>query len=126
MAEAIRLLHKLLRKVKQIIMNQTELAQALADLGTQLNKALDEIRTAIENGGNVTPEVEAALNNAKAVAQALDDLNPDQPAGQTGHPKKAVTLPPSEFGKAREQEIADSQPEAIAVRREEEAKHQKK
>lgn len=66
-------------RIERINMNQTELAAALGDLGAQLNKALDEIRRAIENAGNVTPEVEAALTNAKAVAQQLDDLNPDTP-----------------------------------------------
>jgi ABC-type transporter Mla subunit MlaD len=68
------------RKTRRIIMNQTELAQALADLGAQLTKALDEIVAAIAAGGQTTPEVDAALANARAVAQSLDDLNPDGPA----------------------------------------------
>ena len=82
-----------LRINHKLKMNQAELAQKLGDLGTELTatadqmvKALGEIRTAIENAGNVTPEVETALNSAmavadrqKATAQELDDLNPDNP-----------------------------------------------
>jgi len=64
-------------QLRKINMNQAELQQALADLGAQLTKALDEIRAAIERGGQTTPEVDAALANARTVAQALDDLNPD-------------------------------------------------
>lgn len=80
-------------------MNQTELAQAINDLKAdhdaknaalveQLNKALQEIIAAI--GGNITPELQTAFDNmkaaiasgetnAQAVAQQLDDLNPDTP-----------------------------------------------
>ena len=65
------------RKTDKILMTQAELQQALADLGAKLTKALDEIRAAIERGGQTTPEVDAALTNARTVAQALDHLNPD-------------------------------------------------
>ncbi len=64
--------------------NQAELAQALADLTSQLTKASGEIlakiavlEQAIVDAGNVTPEVEAALSEAKAAAQSLDDIVPD-------------------------------------------------
>jgi uncharacterized hydantoinase/oxoprolinase family protein len=89
------------RKVVKVLMTQAELAQALADfqasqsqaqtdLSAQLNKALAEIIAAVQNAGNVTPELQAAVDNmrsaiaagdasAKAVAQQLDDLNPDTP-----------------------------------------------
>ena len=67
------------RKVVEIEMNQQELQVQLGNLGEQLNKALGEIRTEIENAGNTTPEVDAALQRAQEVAQALDDLNPDNP-----------------------------------------------
>jgi uncharacterized hydantoinase/oxoprolinase family protein len=89
------------RKVVKVLMTQAELAQALADfqasqsqaqtdLSDQLNKALAEIIAAVQNAGNVTPELQTAVDNmrsaiaagdaaAKAVAQQLDDLNPDTP-----------------------------------------------
>ena len=67
------------RKTDKILMTQAELQQSLADLGAQLTKALDEIRIAIERSGQTTPEVDSALANARSVAQALDDLNPDAP-----------------------------------------------
>jgi len=60
-------------------MTKAELAQALSDLGDQLAKALEEIRVALENAGNTTPEIDAALAKAKEVGQSLDDLNPDAP-----------------------------------------------
>jgi ABC-type transporter Mla subunit MlaD len=63
----------------KIKMTKAELAQALSDLGAQLTKALEEIRVAIENAGNTTLEIDAALAGAKEVAQSLDDLNPDAP-----------------------------------------------
>ena len=81
-----------LTQLKELItMNQTELRDALAAIGaalaavgTQLQKATDEIILAIQNAGATTPEVDAAVANLVAVAsalttasQALDDLNPD-------------------------------------------------
>ena len=62
----------------------------MTDLGDQLLKALGEIKTAIENSGNVSQELTDAVNGMetainegmagpKATAQELDNLNPDQP-----------------------------------------------
>ncbi len=89
------------RRLRKIIMNQTEFAAAItefatettqnfSDLNTQLAKALDEILKAIQKSGEVSPEVLAAFDNAKAIvaqgntdakakAQELDDLNEDAP-----------------------------------------------
>lgn len=66
------------RKVVKLIMTIDELTVEVGNLGAQLNKALDEITRQIEALGTVPPALEAALNNAKAVAQSLDDLNPDE------------------------------------------------
>ena len=60
-------------------MTKEELAQALDDLGAQLNKALAEIIAAIQNVDNIPQDIIDKLNAAKATAQALDDLNPDAP-----------------------------------------------
>lgn len=71
---------------RRIIMNQTELAQALADMKDQAAKAKAEIvakvaalEDAITNAGSTTPEVDAALAALKGEVQGLDDLNPDTP-----------------------------------------------
>ncbi len=60
-------------------MNQAELAQALTDVSTQIQKGIDEVLAAVQNAGNVTPEVQAALDSLRTKAQTLDDINPDQP-----------------------------------------------
>ena len=68
---------------------QAEIAEALTAIQVQLLKALDEIVLAIGNAGNSTPEVDEAVENLKAVAAALDNLNPDveppvePPVGET-------------------------------------------
>lgn len=73
-------------KVERIMATNAEFAQALVDLKAQLVKAAAEIvakiaalEDAIANSGNSTPEMDAALADAKAAAQALDDINPDAP-----------------------------------------------
>ena len=60
-------------------MNSAELAAALTKIGQQLSKAIEEVKSALKNAGNTTPEIDAALNNVAQVAQQLDDLNPDAP-----------------------------------------------
>lgn len=70
--------------LEKIMASQAELAQALTDLGTQLDKTQGEIvaevsklEDAINAGGATSPEVDAALASLKAKVQSLDDLNPD-------------------------------------------------
>lgn len=73
------------RKVlKGLLMNMQELAQGLADLTAQTDKARAEVvqkiadlEAAIANAGNTTPEVDAALEALKASVQASDDVVPD-------------------------------------------------
>lgn len=62
-----------------IMATQDELAQSLEDVNTQLQKAIAEIIAAVAAAGNTTPRVDAAMAALKNAAQALDDLNPDQP-----------------------------------------------
>jgi hypothetical protein len=56
------------------------LTAQIAKIGTETGKTLAKV-TALEAlitaGGDVTPEVEAALADAKTQAQATDDLVPD-------------------------------------------------
>jgi hypothetical protein len=56
-----------------------ELAAQLDALGAQLNKALQEIITEIQGLDSVPQSVIDKLTAAQAVAQQLDDLNPDPP-----------------------------------------------
>jgi len=65
--------------IKIVKMNSAELAAALTKIGQQLSKAIEEVKSALKNAGNTTPEIDAALNNVAQVAQQLDDLNPDAP-----------------------------------------------
>ena len=84
------------RKIlKQILMNQTELAAQLSALTEQTKKSFGEISTklseldqAIAAQGNVSPEVVAALDNLKAAVQQNDDLIADAP--QTEEPAPIV------------------------------------
>lgn len=83
------LLKPVLLALKRITMNQAELAQALADIKTQADKAKDEIvakvaelEAAISNAGSTSPEVDAALAALKGSVQGLDDLNPDAQIGE--------------------------------------------
>jgi len=76
-------IHKLL---KQILMNQEQLAAELTAVKNQNQKTnaeiqakLAELQAAIEAQGTVSPEVEAALAELKAVAQSNDDLIADAP-----------------------------------------------
>lgn len=86
--------------LRGIEMNQAELAQALADVSSelggvsdQLQKGIDEVVAAVGNTGNTSPEVDAALSKLQDLAsalktktQALDDLNPDTPPAPTPEP----------------------------------------
>src|SRR5436190_15124430 len=72
--------------IKQIIMNQKDEALALGALRTQLTKANGEIQAklkalqdTIDNGPDVSPEVEAAVAELTKASQALDDVVPDAP-----------------------------------------------
>jgi DNA-directed RNA polymerase specialized sigma24 family protein len=86
------LLRPAIHLLRRIIMDQTQLAQALTDLKAQGDKAREEIvakvadlEAAIANAGSTTPEVDAALAALKGTVQGLDDLNHDapEPGGDT-------------------------------------------
>lgn len=62
------------------LMTKQEFADAVNAASDQLQKALNEITTAIQNSGNSSPEMDAALTRLQTAATALDDLNPDAPA----------------------------------------------
>jgi len=75
---------KVVLYLKRIIMNMQELAQSIADLKVQNDKARAEVlekiaalEAAVANAGNTTPEVDAALADLKASVQTDDDIVPD-------------------------------------------------
>ncbi len=76
-------LKQLNKKADKLKMTIEELGTAIDELGAQLNKALGEILTEIQGLGTVPQAIVDKVVAAKAVAQQLDDLNPDQPAPQT-------------------------------------------
>ncbi len=63
---------------------QAELAQALHTTSDQLDKAkteilqrVQELTDAVNNSGQTTPEVDAALERLRTSTQGLDDVVPD-------------------------------------------------
>jgi len=76
---------------KRIMTTQAQLAALLATISDQLEKAsaelVAEIQTlsdAVANAGGTTPEVDASVARLQAIAQKLDDMNPDAAAGGSG------------------------------------------
>ena len=67
-------------QLRKINMTFEELTEQLDALGAQLNKALTEILAEIQGLDSVPQSVIDKLTAAQAVAQQLDDLNPDTPA----------------------------------------------
>lgn len=71
-------------RIGKIMQTQLELAQDLVNIKDQLVKVGAEVlakvaalEAAVAGSGMTSPEVDAAMLDLKAVAQALDDLNPD-------------------------------------------------
>jgi predicted transcriptional regulator len=78
--------HKIIHILKQIKMEQSELAQQLTALKDQTAKAKAEIIKKIEDLGaaldaadDVTPEVQEAFDALKAEVQGVDDIVADAP-----------------------------------------------
>ena len=74
----------ILERLWKIMTDQSTHAAELAAIKDQLTKAsgeivakFDALAAALAAAGSTTPEVDAAMADLKAVAQALDDLNPD-------------------------------------------------
>ncbi len=66
-------------QLRKIIMTNEEFRQQMAALIDQLVKALGEITAELQNLDNVPQATVDKLIAAQAVAQQLDDLNPDTP-----------------------------------------------
>lgn len=84
---------EILKDVQKIMATQSEEAAKLQAIGDQLDKATAEIVAAVQQlkdalaaAGNTTPEVDTATDRLSKAAQALDDLNPDQPTAAPAQP----------------------------------------
>lgn len=65
---------------QKIIMTTQEAVEKLNQQAAQVSKIRTEVQTlidAVNNQGNVAPEVETAINNVGAALQGLDDMNAD-------------------------------------------------
>jgi len=78
-----RKLDNILRGQQYIMATQTELAEQLTEIKTNLTEAFGELSakiTALEealaNAGQTTPEVDAALADVKTIATTLKDIVP--------------------------------------------------
>ncbi len=67
-------------QLKHLIMTNAEFLAQISGLVDQLVKALAEITAEIQNLDSVPQATVDKLAAAQAVAQQLDDLNPDAPA----------------------------------------------
>lgn len=68
------------KKLNQLIMTNEEAIAKLDAQATQLEKVRTEVQTLIDaatNQGNVSPELEAAINRVQAAIQTVDDQNAD-------------------------------------------------
>ncbi len=85
----LRQLNIITKEIKHMAKTQAELAAEMKDLGVELGKIgtetqtlldkIDELGKIIAAGGEVTPELQAAFDDVKAQAQAVDDKVPDVP-----------------------------------------------
>jgi len=80
----LALLGLIFERLGRIMTDQATHAAQLAAIKDQLTKASGEIvakvaalEAAVAAAGGTTPEVDAAVADLRAVAQTLDDLNPD-------------------------------------------------
>ena len=76
----------IIKKLNQIIMEQSELAAQLTALKDQTAKAkaeivkkIEDLGTALEAADDVTTEVQAAFDALKAEVQGVDDIVADAP-----------------------------------------------
>lgn len=75
---------------QSIIMTQQEAIDKLNGQATQLAKVRAEVQKLVDaaaNAGNISPELEAAINGVSTAIQGVDDLNADEvvnPGGDNG------------------------------------------
>ena len=82
--QTILALKKINKTLKKMAENQAQLAEELGVVKAQVEKITTEYTTRIATleealvaAGNITPEVQAALDGLKASVQIADDVTPD-------------------------------------------------
>lgn len=80
---------RIIRKLEKIMATQAELAQTLADVSAQVAKIgtetsatlqkVADLEAALASAGEVSAEVQAAVDALKAQVQVVDDLVADAP-----------------------------------------------
>ena len=78
-------LYEINNKLNCIKMTNQEAIDKVNALTTQVNKVRAEVQKLIDaaqNQGNVSPELEAAINSAQTALQGVDDLNEDATTGE--------------------------------------------
>lgn len=93
-------IHDLLMFEHKIMASQAELADQIRAATSQLQKIgtetkslvekIDALQAIIDAGGEVSPELQAAVDELKTQAQVVDDLVPDAETGVGG-----TTTPPT-------------------------------
>lgn len=74
------ILQQIFKQNQTIIMTTQEAVDKLNGVATQLAKVRTEVQTLVDaaaNSGNVSPELQAAIDSVSAAVQGVDDLNPD-------------------------------------------------
>lgn len=80
-------IQNIFNNTKTLIMTNQEAIDKLNAQATQLSKVRTEVQKlvdAAQNQGNVSPELEAAINGVQAAIQGVDDLNPDEVVNPEG------------------------------------------
>lgn len=90
---------------RKIMSTQAELASSLQSVTAKVDKIggetrtllqkIDDLTTAVQNAGNTTPEVDAALAALQAQVDVVDNLVPDAPAPEPA-PAPSPEPPPAE------------------------------
>jgi seryl-tRNA synthetase len=86
-------LYRVNRKLKEILMNQKEATEKLQKVSNQLGKVgeetatllknVEDLKTALENSKEVSPELQAAVDQVASQAALVDDKVPDAPLPPT-------------------------------------------
>jgi division protein CdvB (Snf7/Vps24/ESCRT-III family) len=86
---------KIMAKTAAVIATIAALSTQLTKVNAEINGKIAKLEEAIRNQDEVSPEVEAALNDLKAKVQGLDDIVPDQAQEPTPEPTPTPTPEPA-------------------------------
>lgn len=72
-------LETIMTKLDEFEAKFTALVDQVAKAAAEISAEIAELKKQIEDGAQTTPGIDASLERLTALAQALDDLNPDAP-----------------------------------------------